>query len=131
MPITSFRLKYLLNEIICGIYRAADVGRIHPARERSLRALHKALTTSNGLMPDAMGFDSPRQLIEYALRQSLPSAGTISSSAFSPAARSGSSLVTSASELFTASTASVGCSKKGLPTSTPKLTSATVAARAE
>ena len=68
MPIASFRLKYLINEIICGIYRAADVGRIHPARERSLRALQQSVDYIERTMPDAMGFDSPRELIVHALR---------------------------------------------------------------
>jgi len=68
MLITSFRLKYVLNEIICGIYRAVDIGRIHPARERSLRALRRSVDYIERTMPNALGFDSQRELIGYALR---------------------------------------------------------------
>ena len=36
MLITNFWLKYFAYKVICGIYQAADIGRIHPARERAL-----------------------------------------------------------------------------------------------
>ena len=39
---TNFRLKYVLYRIVCGLYQVADVGRIHPMRERSLRALKRS-----------------------------------------------------------------------------------------
>ncbi len=68
MLITNFRLKYVLYKIICGIYQAADIGRIHPARERSLRALQRSVDYVESAMPDALGFDSQRDLIEYALQ---------------------------------------------------------------
>ena len=38
MLITNFRLKYVLYKIVCGAYQLADTGRIHPTRERALRA---------------------------------------------------------------------------------------------
>jgi hypothetical protein len=68
MLITNFRLKYALYKIICGFYQAADVGRIHPARERALRALHRSVDYIEQNMPDALGFDSQRELIEYSLQ---------------------------------------------------------------
>jgi hypothetical protein len=67
MLITNFWLKYLAYKFICGIYQAADVGRIHPARERSLRALSRSVDYIERNMPDALGFDSQRELIEYSL----------------------------------------------------------------
>jgi hypothetical protein len=68
MLVTNFRLKYLLYKAICGIYQAADIGRIHPMRERALRALQRSVDYIEQAMPDALGFDSQRELIEFALR---------------------------------------------------------------
>jgi hypothetical protein len=68
MLITNFRLKYALYKIICGFYQAADIGRIHPARERALRALQRSVDYVERAMPDALGFDSQRELIEYSLK---------------------------------------------------------------
>jgi hypothetical protein len=68
MLITNFRLKYVLYKIICGFYQAADIGRIHPARERALRALQGSVDYVERAMPDSLGFDSQRELIEYSLK---------------------------------------------------------------
>jgi predicted O-methyltransferase YrrM len=68
MLVTNFRLKYVLYKIVCGIYQLSDVGRIHPARERSLRALQRSVDYIERAMPDALGFDSQRELIEFALK---------------------------------------------------------------
>jgi hypothetical protein len=67
MLITNFWLKYLAYKVVCGIYQAADVGRIHPARERALRALRRSVDYLEENMSDALGFDSQRELIEYSL----------------------------------------------------------------
>jgi hypothetical protein len=67
MLVTNFKLKYALYKIICGFYQAADVGRIHPMRERSLRALQRSVDYIESTMPDALGFESQRELTEFAL----------------------------------------------------------------
>jgi hypothetical protein len=67
MLITNFWLKYLAYKFICGVYQAADIGRIHPARERALRALRRSVDYLERNMPDALGFDNQRELIEYSL----------------------------------------------------------------
>jgi hypothetical protein len=67
MLVTNFRLKYALYKIVCGIYQLSDIGRIHPARERSLRALERSVDYIENKMPEAMGFDSQRELIEFSL----------------------------------------------------------------
>jgi hypothetical protein len=67
MLITNFRLKYALYKIVCGIYQLADIGRIHPTRERSLRALRRSVDYIDRAMPDALGFDTQRELIKFAL----------------------------------------------------------------
>ena len=68
MLITNFRLKYLLYKIVCAAYQLTDTGRIHPARERALRALQRTVDYIERVMPDALGFDSQREVIDYALR---------------------------------------------------------------
>jgi Methyltransferase domain len=68
MLVTNFRLKYVLYKIVCGAYQLLDVGRIHPARERSLRALQRTVNYIERAMPDALGFDTQRELIEFALK---------------------------------------------------------------
>jgi hypothetical protein len=67
MLVTNFKLKYALYKVICGFYQAADVGRIHPMRERSLRALQRSVDYIENTMPDALGFESQRELTEFAL----------------------------------------------------------------
>jgi len=67
MLVTSFRLKAFLYKIVCGFYQAADVGRIHPMRERSLRALARTVDYIERVLPDALAFESQRDLIEFAL----------------------------------------------------------------
>jgi len=67
MLVTNFKLKYALYKIICGFYQAADIGRIHPMRERSLRALQRSVDYIENTMPDALGFESQRELTEFAL----------------------------------------------------------------
>ncbi len=68
MLITNFRLKYILYKIVCGFYQLADTGRIHPARERALRALQRSVDYIESAMPDALGFESQRELIDFSLQ---------------------------------------------------------------
>lgn len=68
MLITNFRLKYVLYKIVCAAYQLADVGRIHPARERALRALQRSVDYVESAMPDALGFETQRELINYSLQ---------------------------------------------------------------
>ena len=68
MLITNFRLKYLLYKIVCGAYQLVDTGRIHPVRERALRALQRSVDYIESAMPDALGLENQRDLIDYSLR---------------------------------------------------------------
>ena len=70
MLVTNFKLKYVLYKIVCGFYQLFDVGRIHPMRERSMRALQRTVDYIERAMPDALGFDSQRELIDFALTES-------------------------------------------------------------
>lgn len=67
MLVTNFRLKYALYKLICAGYQLLDVGRIHPARERSLRALKATVDYIDTHMPEAMGFETQRELIDHCL----------------------------------------------------------------
>ena len=69
MLVTNFKLKYVLYKIVCGFYQVFDVGRIHPMRERSMRALQRTVDYIESTMPDALGFDSQRELIDFALTE--------------------------------------------------------------
>jgi hypothetical protein len=68
MLITNFRLKYVLYKIVCAAYQLADVGRIHPARERALRALQRSVDYVESAMPNALSFEAQAELIDYSLR---------------------------------------------------------------
>ena len=56
---------------MCGLYQALDVARIHPVRERALRALADTVDYIDERMPDAVGFETQKDVTEYALKQVL------------------------------------------------------------
>jgi len=68
MLVTDFRLKYFLYKLVCAGFQLFDVGRVHPVRERELRALAKSVDYIEAHMPEAMGFDTQRELITHALK---------------------------------------------------------------
>jgi len=67
--VTNFRLKYILYRIVLAGFQLFDVGRIHPARERSLRELQRTVDYIESNMSDAVGFETQRELLDYALSQ--------------------------------------------------------------
>jgi hypothetical protein len=69
MLVTNFGLKYFLYKTVLGIYQLADVGRIHPMRERAIRALNRTVEYIEREMPNALGFENQREVIEYSLRE--------------------------------------------------------------
>jgi Methyltransferase domain len=68
MLITNFRLKYMLYKVVCGAYQLVDTGRIHPVRERALRALQSSVDYIESAMPGALGLENQRELIDFSLR---------------------------------------------------------------
>src|SRR5262245_62683466 len=108
MLVTNFKLKYVLNKIVCAFYQLGDVGRIHPMPERSLRALQRTTDYIERAMPDAIGFEAPAELLAFALEM-VKIEGQ-------PAARFVSSRERSATASFTASTASKACPRTGAAT---------------
>lgn len=69
MLVTNFRFKYYVYRLMCGIYQALDVARIHPVRERALRALADTVDYIDDHLPDAVGFETQKEVTEYALKQ--------------------------------------------------------------
>jgi hypothetical protein len=72
MLVTNFRLKYILYRLVLSGYQLLDTGRMHPLRERGLRALAASVDYIDRQMPDALGFETQKELLEYALSQSEP-----------------------------------------------------------
>ena len=69
MLVTNFWFKYAVYRIVCGAYQALDVGRIHPVRERALRALDETVDYIDKAMSDAIGYETQKEVTDYALRQ--------------------------------------------------------------
>jgi len=67
MLVTNFRLKYLLYRFVLAGYQLLDTGRLHPVRERAIRALADSVDYIDLHMADALGFDTQRELLDYAL----------------------------------------------------------------
>ena len=69
MLVTNFRLKYLLYRLVMAGYQLLDTGRMHPVRERARRALHDSVDYIDTHMAAAIGFDTQKELLDYALAQ--------------------------------------------------------------
>lgn len=69
MLVTNFNLKFALYKIILPFFQLFDTGRVHPLRERSIRALNKSVDYIDANMPDAIGFETQKELIAYSLDQ--------------------------------------------------------------
>jgi len=67
--VTNFKLKYTLYKIILPLFQLYDTGRMHPVRERSLRALNSSVDYIEANMPKAIGFETQKELIAYSLDQ--------------------------------------------------------------
>jgi hypothetical protein len=68
MIVASFRLKYALHRLVMAGYELVDVGRFHPVRERNMRALACTVDYIERHMTDAIGLETQKDLINYALR---------------------------------------------------------------
>jgi hypothetical protein len=67
--VTNFRLKYVLYRLVMAGHQLLDTGRMHPVRERARRALHESVDYIDASMASALGFDTQKELLEYALSQ--------------------------------------------------------------
>jgi hypothetical protein len=69
MLVTNFRIKYLIYRLVGAVFQIFDVGRVHPVRQRSLRALEDSVDYIEANLPDALGFETQKEVVEYALSQ--------------------------------------------------------------
>lgn len=76
MLVTNFRLKYYLYRIVQAAYQLNDVGYMHPLRERQKKALAETVDFIEENMPNALGLETQRELIDYALKN-LPKQGCV------------------------------------------------------
>lgn len=72
MLVTNFRLKYALYRLVLAGYQLLDTGRLHPVRERAIRALASSVDYIDRHMADALGFETQKELLDYALTQAPP-----------------------------------------------------------
>jgi hypothetical protein len=67
--VTNFNFKYTLYKIVLPFFQLFDTGRMHPVRERSLRALNRSVDYIDANMPNTIGFETQKELMAYALDQ--------------------------------------------------------------
>ncbi len=67
MLVTNFWLKYILYKIVRAWFQLIDVGRVHPVRVMSLRALEESVDYIEAHMPGAIGFDTQKELLEFSV----------------------------------------------------------------
>lgn len=67
MLVTNFWVKFILYKIVRAWYQLMDVGRVHPVRVLALRAVEESVDYIEANMPDAIGFDTQKELLEFAV----------------------------------------------------------------
>jgi Macrocin-O-methyltransferase (TylF) len=72
--VTNFRVKHILYRVVLAGYQLLDTGRLHPLRERSIRALKSSVDYLEQNMQDALGFDTQKDLLAFSLAQA-PASG--------------------------------------------------------
>ena len=66
MLFTNFRLKYALYKVVLAGFQLFDTGRLHPVRERAIRALTRSVDYVETSSADAIGFGT-QEVLTYAL----------------------------------------------------------------
>ena len=69
MLVTNFKIKYILYRLVCALYQLNDVAKVHPVRERSLRALNDTVDYIDRNMAEAVGFETQKEITIFALSQ--------------------------------------------------------------
>ena len=64
---TLFRIKHLIYKLLWAIHHLLDLVPTHPLRVRELRAAEEAADYVSENMPEALGFETQRELLDYAL----------------------------------------------------------------
>jgi hypothetical protein len=68
MLVANFQIKYTLSRIVMAGYQLLDTARLHPMRERNVRALASTVDYIERYMANAVGLETQKALIDYALR---------------------------------------------------------------
>lgn len=71
--ITNFRVKYFIHRLVLAGFQLFDVARMNPARERSRRELQRSVDYIENNMRDALGFETQKEVLDYALSQTTVS----------------------------------------------------------
>jgi hypothetical protein len=66
---TRFRLKHIIYKAVWAAHHLLDLVRTHPMRVRNLRAVEAAADYIEQQMPEALGLETQKELIEYALSE--------------------------------------------------------------
>lgn len=69
MLVTNFHVKRLLYVIVEAAFQLFDVGYMHPVRIRNWRALQHSVDYIDANMPDVLGFQSQKRLMEHSIAQ--------------------------------------------------------------
>ena len=69
MLVTNFKLKYFVYKVICGVFQVIDLAVMHPMRERARAALRETVDYIGAKMPDALGLETQREVLEYSLKE--------------------------------------------------------------
>ncbi len=69
MPIANFWLRNALWKATSAGFALLDAGRLHPSRERNLRALRSTVDYIERHLPGALAIDTQWELLRYALSQ--------------------------------------------------------------
>jgi hypothetical protein len=69
MILANFPLKYVLHKSVLAAFQLFDTGRLHPVRERAVRDLARSVDYVESHMPHALGLETQKDLLDYALAQ--------------------------------------------------------------
>jgi hypothetical protein len=64
---TRFRFKHFIYKLVWAAHHLLDLVRTHPLRVRNLRAVEAAVDYIESHMPEALGFETQKELIDHAL----------------------------------------------------------------
>ena len=82
VQVTNFWLRYSVYRVVSAAFQLFDVGRVHPVRARSLRELERTVDYIENNMPDAIGFNTQREVLDYALSQTTVAGGYLEAGVF-------------------------------------------------
>jgi Macrocin-O-methyltransferase (TylF) len=82
VEVTNFWSRYTIYRIVCAAFQLLDIGGSHPARTRSRRELERTVDYIESNMPNAIGFDTQKEVLDYALSQTTVAGGYLEAGVF-------------------------------------------------